>query len=118
MIDASQLMSSRLSEKATSNQSELLFAVPGTGLILDWGKTRPTVELRRRRRRARARSSRYRDSADSITATWSPPKIVAGRESPSRSNLRRSPGGNRIANLIPTSPIAGRNFPRLRPDMN
>jgi hypothetical protein len=38
------------------------------------------------------------------------PTLTFG-ESPSLSNLRRSPGGNRIGNLIPTSPIAGRNFP-------
>ena len=52
-----------------------------TGLISDWGRTRPTVELQRLRRRARTRSSRYRDLVDCTTATRLPPEIVTGRKS-------------------------------------
>src|ERR1017187_6190479 len=45
-----------------------------TGLIWDWRRTRPAVELQRRYRHAQARSSRCRGSADSITATRQPPE--------------------------------------------
>ena len=74
-----------------------------TGLILDWGRTRPEVELRRRRwrRQAEIRSSRCPDSVDCITVTWSPPECAIGRKRPLWSDLRRSPG--RTASTIPFS---------------
>jgi hypothetical protein len=52
-----------------------------TGLILDWGRTRPEVELRRRSRHAETRSSRCRDLVGCITATWS--LLESSQEAPS-----------------------------------
>ena len=49
-----------------------------TGLILDWGRTLPEVELQRRCRHTETRSSRCRDSADCITGTWWLPKTLQG----------------------------------------